>query len=313
MITTGRYFISKDWGTSKFRMRLIEPSNGVIIDEYSSDEGIGVLNQQFETDIAQQGRIFFFRRFIGKKLNEWAREGLEGIPILISGMASSTLGIEQLEYRAVPFNTEEHVPELKLYPADDNCKHPIVLISGLKTVDDVMRGEETILMGLNRQELEFSNHIILPGTHSKHITLKNGSIDSFQTFLTGELFDLLSTKSVLTASLENSIFDEDAFALGVREASSRSLLEGLFKARTNDLFTILNKKQNFHWLSGLLIGSELESFKKVSSATLVSNPGLRKAYEFCLRLIQPSIDLLVLEEESKLVAGHLAIYKRISE
>lgn len=70
---------------------------------------------------------------------------------------------------------------------------------------DVMRGEETQIFGAIRLDpgLWEARHVaVLPGTHSKWVTLDDGHSVAFRTFLTGELYTLLQGSSVLAAGRE---------------------------------------------------------------------------------------------------------------
>lgn len=66
-----------------------------------------------------------------------------------------------------------------------------------------MRGEETQLIGcIQDDDQTISDRMfILPGTHSKHILVRNQQITAFKTYMTGEISDLLSNKSILKNSL----------------------------------------------------------------------------------------------------------------
>jgi 2-dehydro-3-deoxygalactonokinase len=131
-----------------------------------------------------------------------------------------------------------------------------------------MRGEETQLIGL-LSLLKASGSIpeegvfIFPGTHSKHVYIQNGQLIKFQTFMTGELFEVMSQHSILKDSVQvnglNHFSHEDAnaFKLGLQQAKVLNILNGLFTVRTNQLFEKLDKKRNSYYLSGLLIGAEI--------------------------------------------------------
>jgi 2-dehydro-3-deoxygalactonokinase len=155
-----------------------------------------------------------------------------------------------------------------------------VLISGVKSSDDVMRGEETQVLGLMSllQEERFHYEramLILPGTHSKHIHIERNVITNFQTFMTGEVYEILSKHSILRDSVEDKksgIFSEDdmaAFKKGLHASANSSLLHNIFSVRTNQLFGLLDKQQNSNYLSGLLIGSELRSLLNKDEISII--------------------------------------------
>ena len=54
-------------------------------------------------------------------------------------------------------------------------------------------------------ELDEEQVFIFPGTHSKHVTVKNGNVIDIKTYMTGEFFELLSVKSILSATIEKTV------------------------------------------------------------------------------------------------------------
>ncbi len=77
-----------------------------------------------------------------------------------------------------------------------NFRIPYILVSGFQTDTDIMRGEETKLLGFDIPDDE-ERIFIFPGTHSKHVFVKNKTGIDFKTYMTGELFNLMSEKSIL--------------------------------------------------------------------------------------------------------------------
>ena len=65
-----------------------------------------------------------------------------------------------------------------------------------------MRGEETQIAGALSLMPGFDGVLCLPGTHSKWAQICAGEVVSFQTFMTGEMFALLSEQSVLRHGLQ---------------------------------------------------------------------------------------------------------------
>jgi 2-dehydro-3-deoxygalactonokinase len=147
----------------------------------------------------------------------------------------------------------------------------VYLVSGLRSDDDVLRGEETEALGLlsllRRDEAadaaaETETLLILPGTHSKHLTARAGEITAFRTFMTGELYNLLCCHSILRHSVEEiETLEgiEDPFLEGVRSAAARGMPAGLFRARTRQVLDKQPTRANGAYLSGLLLAAELTS------------------------------------------------------
>jgi 2-dehydro-3-deoxygalactonokinase len=191
-----------------------------------------------------------------------------------------------LPYAPVPFSINGSNAVVQQITDVDVFGNNIWLISGISNAKDVMRGEETQMVGLANLYLNaFSDKTticIFPGTHSKHIQVQNRCIVDFQTYMTGELFSLMANYSILRDSIsevENNQVSLGAhrksFQLGVQRSAALSLLHDLFSVRTNQVFNYLNKEENYFYLSGLLIGSELRSIVKQEVDLLVLCCGKR--------------------------------------
>lgn len=290
-------FLSCDWGTSAFRLRLVTVPDLSVEAEEISQTGIMSCYEEWKTinETNPATRILFYietlRRHI-QNLENRLSVNLDGIPVVISGMASSSIGMMELPYGELPFDASGSRAKIHIIKASTAFSHDIFLVSGLRTEDDVMRGEETQWLGAanGSADTDLVQLYIFPGTHSKHLLVKNNSIIDFKTYMTGEFFDLLSKKSILQAAVEQSTGWDDeekteSFRKGVREVAATNLLHTSFKVRTNDLFRIFSKKQNYSYLSGLLIGTEIADIKteNVSKIWLCSSQHLVKPYELALQ------------------------------
>src|SRR6185295_10526339 len=110
-------------------------------------------------------------------------------------------------------------------------------------VPDVMRGEETQILGATVGGVApeaAARLVVLPGTHSKWAAVSDGRINTFSTYMTGELFAVLKEHSVLGRMMSNAAASRaaaaQAFTRGVERglAADRvdaSLLHDLFGAR----------------------------------------------------------------------------------
>lgn len=306
-------FIGIDWGTSRFRMRLVSMSNAKVLDEISSDKGVSILNNQWESSDKKLSRLTFFNQFLAEQLAGWRTHQIESIPIIISGMASSSIGMHEVAYKGLPFSVQEDIPFFHQFEANAILPHTVYILGGIRTTNNVMRGEETLLVGLTPEELKFSEHIVMPGTHSKHVSINQSVVTGFETAMTGELFDLLCSHSILKASVSVSVFDPSSFRAGVEAAASGALLSNIFLTRTNQLFQRLTPGQNYHWLSGLLIGHELEAFREVNKLTLIAGLSLRPIYEMALKQINPAIQIQSLDDSSKLVEGQIVLLSKVAD
>lgn len=274
-----------DWGTSSFRLRLFNVSEQLVIGEVLSETGIACMHNKWQNSNGDStvARGQLFRQYLLKQINVLSNQydvNLDHVTVLISGMASSSIGMEDIPYAMVPFSLNGSEAVTKRLNAEAAFPHEIILISGVRTENDVMRGEETQLIGLLALLEQLGNKpdegvLIFPGTHSKHIYIHDGQLMNFQTFMTGELFNLMCNYSILKDSVQTddvNIFpdaDAKAFKLGIRESATAGILNRLFTVRTNQLFEKLDKKQNAFYLSGLLIGEEMNYLLKNKSLPLV--------------------------------------------
>lgn len=284
-----------DWGTTSLRMRLVKIESGETIDYEYSDLGSALLFGKWrETPRASNDeRIAFYLHHLHEiigKLSERNHFDIRQTPVVISGMASSSVGMQELAYAELPFLTDGSNAQVALITHPKLFDLPLLLISGVRHGDEVMRGEETQLIGIvdmlegltKKAELL----VILPGTHSKHIHLREGELVGFKTFVTGELFANLITNGLLKESVQSDEKENSewsSFKAGLDDSAHSNFLNKLFKVRTNKLFNRFTAEENFHYLSGLLIGYELRELQHQALNVLVCSSGrLYQAYAIAL-------------------------------
>lgn len=256
-IATTDRFVSCDWGTSNFRLRLVDNKTLEVLTQHQTPMGIKDLNDAF---ISQNrlGRQDFFLDYLQKQLE------LMGIKpasyrVVAAGMASSSLGLKELPYSLLPFSLSGNQIVADSLVTDSGLD--MLLISGVKGPQGVMRGEEIQSIGLE-EELKGLRRaqVILPGTHSKHICFEAGSFTDFKTYMTGELFSIVSQQSILKLSVEKGPLNGKAllaFRQGVQVGFGQGLASSLFTVRTKEVLGQISKDLNYHYLSGILIGDEL--------------------------------------------------------
>jgi 2-dehydro-3-deoxygalactonokinase len=263
------FFIHCDWGTTSFRACAVERSRVEAVATHRSDQGAARLAADGGAERAER-----FRAVLAEAVLDLAAQmgtALGDATVMISGMASSSIGWAELPYAELPLDLDGRglvMREIK--PLDVGGQvHRVWLVSGARTATDVMRGEETQLIGaFQLPELAAARRdspVILPGTHSKHVRVEAGRIQSFETFMTGEVFDVLARYSILRHSfgadgelpVELAGDRLAAFELGVDRAIDRGVLSALFQVRTRQLRGTGDAPEHRAFLSGVLIGSEL--------------------------------------------------------
>lgn len=289
-----------DWGTSFFRLQLMDTAKYRCIGEIHSPVGVAGIFADWKTNWEHKGvsRRHFFRQQLCQQIDLLSARlsiKLTNIPVVISGMASSSIGMDEIPYTTLPFAVDGSQASIRRFDHQPDFPHDTLLISGVKSSSDVMRGEETQLIGLiallDRSDDKINDAIfIFPGTHSKHMYIQNRQLTHFETYMTGEVFSVMANQSILTDSVDIRTLSEpsddavDVFKKGVNQAASSLLLNSLFMVRTNQLFDKLTKEQNAFFLSGLLIGTELNHLREKQNWPLVLCSGRSLAIFYKLAL-----------------------------
>lgn len=278
-------FVSGDWGTSRLRLRLLETDSLRILGEVRFDRGISATFADWQSAGSPDDREGFYLRTLAPALGDLARvssHDLRGLTLVLSGMASSSIGLRELPYAVAPVPMRGgSIPTVRI--DSEEIPTSLLLVTGVRTHDDVVRGEETIVLGLVAGGLGDGLYL-LPGTHSKHLDVRDGALVGSRTYLTGELFDLLRSRSVLRTCVEPGTAPDDDFREAVVEAPRSEWLRALFALRAGTLIRGTSPRANGQRLSGLLIGSELASLSESKAETggpiiLAAEGPLRDYYE----------------------------------
>jgi 2-dehydro-3-deoxygalactonokinase len=237
-------WIAVDWGTSHLRAWAIG-AEGQIRAQAQSDAGMGGLGRDgFEPALLDL-------------VEDWLGAG--PTPVLACGMVGAKQGWQEAPYVRVPAKPIDLVPMRATEPRDPRLALSIVPGLSQASPPDVMRGEETQIAGFLAKEPGFDGILCLPGTHTKWVHLSAGEVVSFQTCMTGEMFDLLSNQSVLRHSVAAPTLDPAAFADALSEIMSRPerLAQRLFSIRADATLNATAPEIARARLSGALIGAEL--------------------------------------------------------
>ncbi len=285
-------FLSCDWGTTAFRLRLIDSLNLRLISEVYTEQGIAKTFKLWQREASDKDRLSFYKNIIAVKIREIEMRlsaSLDGVPVLLSGMASSSIGMVELPYKKLPFAVDGSDLITHIVEASADFRHQILLISGVCSNDDVMRGEETQLIGCDR---DLDQLYIFPGTHSKHIEVIGGKVVRFKTYMTGEFFVALCTNTILAVSVNKvgelkKFHNLESFKKGVLDCIHSTILHNCFLVRTNTLFNKLTKEENYYYLSGLLIGTELLDLanKSNQNISLAGNKIMMDLYSVALQIL----------------------------
>tara|TARA_R110002020_G_scaffold416651_5_gene625917 strand:+ start:1651 stop:2571 length:921 start_codon:yes stop_codon:yes gene_type:complete len=248
-------WVAVDWGTSNLRAWGIAPDGSVTLERHSA-KGMGKLARDE------------FPAALGELLD--GVTGMHGGPldVLICGMAGARQGWLEAPYLVAPADLRGLLASAVRPDMPDGRLAPAILpgICQKAGGDNVMRGEETQLLGLAASQPGFSGMVCMPGTHSKWAQLSGWHIDHFSTAMTGELYEVLRTHSVLRHSLTGDL-DGPGRAAGFAAGATAGLdhpehlLGTLFQVRAGALLSDRQPDWCAGYLSGLLIGTEIGGYR----------------------------------------------------
>ncbi len=264
-------WIAVDWGTSALRAWAMS-DDGTVLAEARSDQGMGTLDRsEFEGALLA---------LVGDWINR-------PTTVVACGMVGARQGWVEAPYTSVPCRPED-VRQVRAPSTDGRLR--VSVLGGVRQTSpaDVMRGEETQIAGALAANPGFDGVLCLPGTHTKWAQVSAGEIVSFRTFMTGELFALLSEQSVLRHSVGEG-WDPSAFEDAVSDTMSRpeAMAHRLFGIRADALLNGENGPAARARLSGLLIGAELAAARPYwlgQSVMVIGSPGSSAPYAAALEL-----------------------------
>lgn len=292
-----------DWGTTSLRAVLLD-AGGHVLREQRGPHGI--------LSIPANG----FAPFFEANFSDWiCRNGQKSSEIcLMSGMVGSRQGWREAAYCPCPAGLDDlaqHIcwiepGRIGIVPGMSHRWPALLGADALGTVPDVMRGEEVQVFGALSLLGLRDAQLVLPGTHSKWVTVQNGRITDFQTCMTGECYALLREHSILartlpvpptadaTLPLQPLAFDRAvAWAL-----CSPGLLTTAFSTRTLALIDAVPPETLLSHLSGLVIGEELRAqaaqgrLRAGSRVVVIGSGTLTERYQLALTQMAIEVDVL---------------------
>lgn len=275
-MTTPR-LIALDWGTSNLRASLLD-STGRPIETRSAPGGVmAVKDRQFNAALIAI-------------CGDWMAQF--DCPLIASGMVGSRQGWKEAPYLDCPATIAQAANHLTQVTVDSGMQpaptRPLYIAPGLRCAEpngqfDVMRGEEIQIWGAG---VASGSLCVLPGTHSKWAWVgEQGQITRLQTYMTGELFGLLTKHGILGRLMEFGTTCKDEFLSGVRigMASHAQASHVIFSARTAGLMGSIAPTGLPDYLSGMLIGIEIGGALHHASADKPANIVLIGDDDLCWR------------------------------
>ncbi|QOZ29839.1 2-dehydro-3-deoxygalactonokinase [Bradyrhizobium sp. CCBAU 51753] len=272
-------YVAVDWGTSSFRLWLMD-AEGRVLGERRSDEGMMVA--------AQRGFAVVLQSHLD------ALDVAADLPVVVCGMAGARQGWVEAGYVDTPARLSDILDGAV---AVGGQARDIKILPGIAQRDagdpDVMRGEETQLLGAFGADARDDAIVCMPGTHSKWVHVRAGTVERFATFMTGELFSAIARDTILAHAIAGAAeaIDRDAFGSAVAAAFAAPARAAnlLFRVRSRQLLLGGSAAAARETISGTLIGAELAAglagHVPGSAITLIASGRLQLLYQLALETL----------------------------
>jgi 2-dehydro-3-deoxygalactonokinase len=266
-------YVAVDWGTSSFRLWLVDRAGNVLAERRSHEGMMAAAKPGFATVLQSHLE---------------AVGAAPGLPVIVCGMAGARQGWVEAGYVDTPAPLGSILKYAVPVPGQDR---DIRILPGIAQRDpkapDVMRGEETQLLGALGVDAADDAVVCMPGTHSKWVRTRGGTVERFATFMTGELFDVVSRETILSHAVTGADQAEDieAFQSAVVAAFETPAFAAnlLFQVRSSQLLYGGKPAAAREKISGTLIGLELAAGLTGdvpgAGVTLVASGRLQKLYQ----------------------------------
>lgn len=195
--------------------------------------------------------------------------------VIAAGMITSPLGLAEVPHVPTPAGLNELAAATRQYSFPEITDLPILLIPGARSgprrcdqesvgTTDVMRGEETLLIGLHALGLLAPQSTLLNlGSHWKVIEFDgHARIASSVTSMTGELIHAAQAQTILAGSVPQArpeACDRDWLEAGMREQRRSGLARALFCVRLLEQGSDGSAEQRLSFLIGAFLASDMDA------------------------------------------------------
>ena len=294
-------WIAADWGTTHMRAWAIGDNDSVLAYR-ESNEGMKDLQQNE------------FEPVLLRLIENWLDDN-KVTNVMACGIVGAKQGWVETPYLKVPCvpidNSQLTIASTK------NTHIKVYLVPGVMQHQpaDIMRGEETQIAGFINENPNFNGVVCLPGTHAKWVSIKDRHITNFKTYMTGELFGVISNHTLIRHSTSIKGWNQASFEAGVHEGFKNpgSIGSDLFSLRSESIVNDLDRDEARSRLSGLLLGLELngaQSYWKNNNVTLIGSELLSNNYHQGLKILGGESQLFSLEAAT--LSGLSSAYKELN-
>ena len=256
--------------------------------------------------------------------------------VMAAGMITSPLGLVEVLHVEAPAGLNDLAAATKPHSFPEITGLPIMLIPGVRSGPrpcdqdtagntDLMRGEETLVIGLDALGLLKPRSTLLNlGSHWKVIKVdQDACIESSVTSMTGELIHTAQTQTILASSVPPSrptIIDRTWLEAGMREQRRSGLARALFCVRLLEQGSDSSAEQRLSFLIGAFLVSDMDAMSSrgvldSESAIVIAGGGvIAEAWRDALaHLALETIILGDAEVEGALLVGCHSIFSVLSD
>jgi 2-dehydro-3-deoxygalactonokinase len=256
--------------------------------------------------------------------------------VIAAGMITSPLGLAEVPHVPTPAGLNELAAATRQYSFPEITDLPILLVPGARSgprpcdpetvgTTDVMRGEETLLIGLRALGLIAPRSTLLNlGSHWKVIEFDGRArIASSVTSMTGELIHTAQTQTVLASSVPQtppSLIDQTWLEAGMREQRRSGLARALFCVRLLEQGSDGSAEQRLSFLIGAFLASDMDAlvsrglFDSAGKVVIAGGGVIAEAWRRALT--QNSMRAIALndsEVENALLTGFRRIFSALGQ
>lgn len=310
-----------DLGTTNTRVWLLRGRE--ILAQASKQVGVRNSAREGNTATIQSA----LKELIERVQEEAERNSESGAPVCVvaAGMIGSPLGLAEIPHIRAPAGLRELSTALCPHVFPEITTLPFLIVPGVCSgtladasphhAIDVMRGEETLCIGLHALGLVEAATIVLTlGSHWKAIRLsENGQIQSSVTSLSGELIDAVRSQTIIASSVADDWPDKLApewLAAGMQEQRDSGLSRALFCVRMLELNNEGTQSDRLAYLIGAFIAADLDALINRGllagdiAVVISGHTAIAEAWSFALEQVSVrSSRLTAPETEDAFLAG----------
>lgn len=254
--------------------------------------------------------------------------------VVAFGMITSALGLHEVPHVAAPAGRDDLARGVERHVFPDVAEAPFFLIPGVRSGperlpdlslegQDVMRGEETLALGLVAQgRLAPGGTLLTLGSHWKAVTVDaDGRVAGSVTSASGELVHAVQEHTVLAASLPRGraeLFPDRWVEAGAAAQRRHGLPRAVFGARLLDQRAEGSAADRLAFVTGAFMAADLDGLLAAGAIgrgreVVVTGPGpLARAWAaFLERASVPATALEEAEVEQGALEGARTIASRV--